>query len=117
MTNPHLKKAFLDIFESVGYTKERLKERLNNTSFIECFIAANIKEHGYMEITGNHDSHYDTDYAYDITISDDIHLKCYKYIMWGSSNSNTETRAKELYYNGLLKDFIHKEAINNLEME
>ena len=28
MTNPHLKKAFLDIFESVGYTKERLKERL-----------------------------------------------------------------------------------------
>ena len=29
MTNPHLKAAFLDIFESVGYTKERLKERLN----------------------------------------------------------------------------------------
>lgn len=28
MTNPHLKKAFLSIFESVGYTKERLKERL-----------------------------------------------------------------------------------------
>lgn len=35
MTNPHLKKAFLDIFESVGYTKERLKERLNKFKELE----------------------------------------------------------------------------------
>jgi hypothetical protein len=35
MTNPHLKKAFLDIFESVGYTKERLKQRLNKFKEIE----------------------------------------------------------------------------------
>lgn len=35
MTNPHLKAAFLDIFESVGYTKERLKERLNKFKELE----------------------------------------------------------------------------------
>lgn len=35
MTNPHLKAAFLDIFESVGYSKERLKERLNKFKEIE----------------------------------------------------------------------------------
>ncbi len=35
MTNPHLKKAFLDIFESVGYSKERLKERLNKFKELE----------------------------------------------------------------------------------
>jgi len=35
MTNPHLKAAFLDIFESVGYTKERLKERLNKFKKLE----------------------------------------------------------------------------------
>jgi len=35
MTNPHLIKEFLDIFESVGYTKERLKERLNKFKEIE----------------------------------------------------------------------------------
>lgn len=99
-------------FKNTLELQKDLKERLNNTSFIECFIAANIREHGYMEITSNHDNHYDTDYAYDITISDDIYLKCYKYLVWGSSNINTETRAKELYYDGLLKDFIYKESIN-----
>ena len=35
MTNPHLKAAFLDIFESVGYPKERLKERLNKFKKLE----------------------------------------------------------------------------------
>ena len=35
MTNPYLIKEFLDIFESVGYTKERLKERLNKFKEIE----------------------------------------------------------------------------------
>lgn len=35
MTNPHLKAAFLDIFESVGYTKERLKARLNKFKELE----------------------------------------------------------------------------------
>lgn len=44
MTNPHLKKAFLDIFESVGYSKERLKERLNKFKEIE----NNLKDTGYI---------------------------------------------------------------------
>ena len=35
MTNPHLIKELLNIFESVGYTKERLKERLNKFKEIE----------------------------------------------------------------------------------
>jgi hypothetical protein len=43
MTNPHLKNAFLDIFESVGYTKERLKERLNKFKEIE----NNLKDTNY----------------------------------------------------------------------
>lgn len=43
MTNPHLKKAFLDIFESVGYTKEHLKERLNKYKELE----NNLKDTGY----------------------------------------------------------------------
>lgn len=43
MTNPHLKKAFLDIFESVGYTKERLKERLNKYKELE----NNLKDTDY----------------------------------------------------------------------
>ncbi len=43
MTNPHLKKAFLNIFESVGYTKERLKERLNKFKELE----NNLQDTGY----------------------------------------------------------------------
>lgn len=43
MTNPHLKAAFLDIFESVGYSKERLKERLNKFKEIE----NNLKDTNY----------------------------------------------------------------------
>lgn len=43
MTNPHLKAAFLDIFESVGYTKERLKERLNKYKELE----NNLKDTDY----------------------------------------------------------------------
>jgi len=43
MTNPHLKVAFLDIFESVGYTKERLKERLNKFKELE----NNLEGSGY----------------------------------------------------------------------
>lgn len=35
MTNPYLKAAFLDIFESVGYPKKRLKERLNKFKELE----------------------------------------------------------------------------------
>ena len=43
MTSPHLKKAFLDIFESVGYTKKRLKERLNKYKELE----NNLKDTDY----------------------------------------------------------------------
>lgn len=35
MTNPHLKKAILNILESVDWTKERLKERLNKFKELE----------------------------------------------------------------------------------
>lgn len=55
MTNPHLKAAFLDIFESVGYTKERLKERLNkfkelenNLKGTEFSFSAHTKQHVEM---------------------------------------------------------------------
>ncbi len=44
MTNPHLKAAFLDIFESVGYPKERLKERLKLFKAVE----NNLKDTGYI---------------------------------------------------------------------
>ena len=44
MTNPHLKAAFLDIFESVGYSKERLKERLKLFKAVE----NNLKDTGYI---------------------------------------------------------------------
>ena len=44
MTNPHLKAAFLDIFESVGYSKERLKERLNKFKELE----SNLKGTDYV---------------------------------------------------------------------
>ena len=43
MTNPYLIKDFLNIFESVGYTKERLKERLNKFKEIE----NNLKDTNY----------------------------------------------------------------------
>jgi hypothetical protein len=102
-------------FKNTLELQKDLKERLNNTSFIECFIAANIREFGYMEITSNHDNHYDTDYAYDITISDDIYLKCYKYIGWGNILTTIRKRDKELYYDGLLMDFINNTAIELLD--
>ena len=55
MTNPHLKAAFLDIFESVGYSKERLKERLNkfkelenNLKGTDYVFSAHTKQHVEM---------------------------------------------------------------------
>ena len=35
MTNPHLKRSILAILESVDWTKERLKERLNKFKELE----------------------------------------------------------------------------------
>ena len=107
--NDNYPSGAVEKFKDTLKTQKELKEQLNNTDFIECFIAANTGK-GYIEITGSHNSHYDTVYAYDILISDDIYLKCYKYLGWG--NTLTSKRDKELYYDGLLKDFIHKEAIN-----
>jgi len=43
MTNPHLKKQILAILESVDWTKERLKERLNKFKELE----SNLKDTGY----------------------------------------------------------------------
>ena len=102
-------------FKATFELQKELKEKiLSSSGFIECFIAANIHS-DYMEITEGHESHYDTDYAYDILISDDIYLKAYRYLGWGSSNDNTKSRDKELYYDGLLKDFIYGAAINLLD--
>lgn len=102
-------------FKAAFELQKELKEKiLSNVGFIECFIAANIHS-GYLEITEGHGYHYDTNYAYDILISDDIYLKAYRYLEWGSSNDNTKSRDKELYYDGLLKDFINNDAINLLD--
>ncbi len=103
--NDNYPSGAVDKFKNTFELQKELKEKLNNADFIECFIAANIGKHGYMELTSDHDSHYDTAYAYNILITDDIYLKAYKF-------NNFETRNKELYYDGLLKDFISNDAID-----
>ena len=110
--NDNYPSGAVEKFKDTLKTQKELKEQLNNIDFIECFIAANTRN-GYIEITGSHDSHYDTVYAYDILISDDIYLKCYKYLRWG--NTLTSNRDKELYYDGLLMDFINNTAIELLD--
>ena len=125
--NDNYPSGAVEKFKNTLKLQKELKEQLNNTDFIECFIAANIREFGYMEITG---SHYDTAYAYDILISDDIYLKCYKYLLWGYTltstagtrlsggtitSTGTIKRNKELYYDGLLMEFINNTAIDLLD--
>jgi len=123
--NDNYPSGAVEKFKNTLKLQKELKEQLNNTDFIECFIAANIREYGYMEITGSYAQYHngypdyllfsnkqrDTAYAYEILISDDIYLKCYK---WGN-NITTNECERVLYYDGLLMDFINNTAIEFLD--
>jgi hypothetical protein len=92
-------------FKDTLELRKRLKKKYLNNDFLECFIAANTKN-TFVEITDSHDTHWDTDYSYDIVITDAIYLKAYIHYFVNSQEFHTE---KSLYYEGLLIDFIKME--------
>lgn len=91
-------------FKDTLELRKRLKKKYLNNDFLECFIAANTKN-TFLEITTNHDDHFDTDYSYDIVITDGIYLKAYNHYFVNGQDFYT----KKLFYEGLLIDFIKME--------
>jgi len=91
-------------FKDTLELRKRLKKKYLNNDFPECFIAANTKN-TFLEITTNHDDHFDTDYSYDIVITDGIYLKAYNHYFVNGQDFYT----KKLFYEGLLIDFIKME--------
>lgn len=91
-------------FKDTLELRKRLKKKYLNNDFLECFIAANTKN-TFLEITTNHDDHFDTDYSYDIVITDGIYLKAYNHYFVNGRDFYT----KKLFYEGLLIDFIKME--------
>jgi len=92
-------------FKDTLELRKRLKKKYLNNDFPECFIAANVKN-TFLEITTNYDDHFDTDYSYDIVITDAIYLKAYCHYFVNGQEFHTE---KSLYYDGLLIDFMKME--------
>ena len=91
-------------FKDTLELRKRLKKKYLNNDFLECFIAANTKN-TFLEITTNHDDHFDTAYSYDIVITDGIYLKAYNHYFVNGQDFYT----KKLFYEGLLIDFIKME--------
>lgn len=84
--------------------RKSLKKKYLNNDFLECFIAANVKN-TLLEITTNHNHHLDADYSYDITITDAIYLKAYKHVYY----NNDENFRRQIFFEGSISDFIKLE--------